>query len=166
MADKRISSSNKGFDPISSSSKLGKEAVENIGNGGPPPPTLRSKESEQKILNRQQAAGSSPTQTQTSFIATPPPQISAPVESAEPISNEINFPLIPVFVKFVDNGHIERFDRVSDLNQLRSDIKQRYGIEGEFFLIGAGKKINDTSQLHSAWPGCDGMFHMVVSKKT
>jgi hypothetical protein len=93
-------------------------------------------------------------------------QTSAPVESAELISNETNFPLISVLVKSVGNGHTEIFDNVNDLNQLRSDIKQRYGIKGEFFLIGAGKKINDTSQLHNAWPGCEGLFHMVVSKKT
>jgi hypothetical protein len=58
MADKHISSSNRVSDPIFSTSKLVKETNENTGNGAPPPPTLRSKESEQKILNRQQAARS------------------------------------------------------------------------------------------------------------
>jgi hypothetical protein len=169
MASERISSSNRGFDPISSSSKLGKDAVENIGNGGPPPPTLRSKESEQKILNRQQAAGSLFTQTQANFIATPLLQTSAPVESAEPISNETSFRPVPVCVYFPDNdGRMtsQNFYNVSDLNQLRSEIKQRCGIEGEFSLVGAGRKINDTSQFHEVWHLCDGRFYMVVSKKT
>ena len=165
MADKRISASNRGFDPISSSSNLGKDAVENTGNAGPPPPALRSELSEQKILNRQQATRSSPTQTQANFIATPSPQTFVPVKSAELISIETNFPPVSVWVKFVGNSRAERFANVSDLNQLRLDIKQRSGIEKEFFLIGAGKKITDMSQLHSAWPICDGMFHMVLSQK-
>lgn len=169
MADKRISSSNRVLEAISSTSKLVKEINENTGNGGPPPPTLRSRESEQKILNRQQAARSSSPQTKTNSIATPSPQNFAPVESAEFISNEINFPPVSLCVKFLGNRdrmNFEQFKNVSDLNQLRSEIKQRYGIEEEFFLIGAGRKINDTSQLHNAWPSCEGMFHMVINNKT
>lgn len=141
MTDKSISSFNRVVDPIFSSSKLVKETNENTGNGGPPPPTIRSKESEQKILNRQQAARSAPTQTQTNLIVTALAQTFAPIESAELISNEINYPPVSVYVRLAGKGgraNFETFDNVSDLNQLRSDIKQRFEIEGEFSLVGAG----------------------------
>lgn len=71
-------------------------------------------------------------------------------------------------VTFIDNDRMEKgmFSNVSDINQLFSDMKQRYGVEGGFSLISAGKLVKDTSQLRAAWDRCEGMFHVVSSEKT
>lgn len=168
MDDKKIPFSNRAFVRVSPTSGLLGDTNEKTGNGAPPPPTVRSKEAEQKILSRQQAINSLPTQTQQDSIDNSSLQTSAPVEPAEAISTEIIFPPVTMFVKFFGNGRSESgmFDNVRDIGQLHSDLKQRFGIEGELSLIGAGKRINDMSQLHAAWSNCEGVFHVFSNNKT
>ncbi|WP_283441304.1 hypothetical protein [Noviherbaspirillum suwonense] len=168
MADKTISSSNHASKPISSSSELFDVTAEKTCNDGPPAPTLRSKESEQKILNRQQANKSVLAQTQPDFIAAPSRRTFTTVEPAKTVSTGASLPPLTVFVKFIHDGRAVTgvFENVSDISQLFSDMKQRYGIEEELSLLGVGKRINDMSQLRAAWESCEGMFHVVSSKKS
>jgi hypothetical protein len=169
MADKNISSSNRASSQISLFSNLFKGTGEKAGNGGPPPPTVRCKESEQRILNRQRPAKSSIMQTKPDFIASPLPLTSAAVESFATISTGTNLPPLKLGFQFFNKSELkfEIFENVSDMNQLRSEIKQRFGIEEEFVLVGFGEIINDISPLREDCNrGWGSTFHVVLINKT
>lgn len=166
MADKNISSSNRVANQISQFSNLLKETGENAGNGPPPPPNVRCKESEQRILDRQQANKSSPMQTPSichgsAVIASS----QSPSAEAVPIASDLA--PVTVFIRFIGATVLgaDIFKNVSDIDQLRSDIKQRWGVEEKFSLYGAGKRMNDMSQLRKALPICDGSLYMMLDKK-
>jgi len=165
MADQKIASFNKGPDPICSNTKLPKENTAKTGNDGPPQPAMRCKESEQRILSRQNAMNSFRGQTPT-HLATSKPVLSAiaPASSAEAIPVKSDVRPVSVYAKF-SKGRSDVFHRIKSMDQLRADIRARYKDEGEILLCGGANEINDMSELMKAWPNCDGNFRVVFRQK-